>query len=82
VKVLEADPERKRISLTLRLDDEPATGGQKSGASGRQASGRQDPKQSGGRKPLRPEGGRGQSPKPAPANTAMAEALRKAGLGK
>ena len=24
VKVLEADPERKRISLTLRLDDEPA----------------------------------------------------------
>ena len=25
VKVLEADPERKRISLTLRLDDEPAS---------------------------------------------------------
>ena len=27
VKVLEADPERKRISLTLRLDDEPAPSG-------------------------------------------------------
>ncbi|MCU1520936.1 MAG: RNA-binding transcriptional accessory protein [Arthrobacter sp.] len=27
VKVLEADPERKRISLTLRQDDEPATPG-------------------------------------------------------
>ncbi len=27
VKVLEADPERKRISLTLRLDDEPASPG-------------------------------------------------------
>ena len=27
VKVLEADPERKRISLTLRLDDEPAASG-------------------------------------------------------
>ena len=27
VKVLEADPERKRISLTLRLDDEPAAPG-------------------------------------------------------
>ncbi|WP_457972424.1 Tex family protein [Arthrobacter sp. D1-17] len=34
VKVLEADPERKRISLTLRLDDEPSQSG------GRNAGGR------------------------------------------
>jgi uncharacterized protein len=118
VKVLEADPERKRISLTLRLDDEPSTGGSgqrgagsRPGGSGRPGSGKQGAgrqgtggqgsggsggfpgnkanagagkgdsgagkgSSSGGR------GGRGTSPKPAPVNTAMAEALRKAGLGK
>ena len=39
VKVLEADPERKRISLTLRLDDEPApSGGRPAAAGGRQGS--------------------------------------------
>jgi uncharacterized protein len=118
VKVLEADPERKRISLTLRLDDEPSTGGSgqrgagsRPGGSGRpgsakQGAGRQGTggqgsggsggfpgnkanagagkgdsgagkgSSSGGR------GGRGTTPKPAPVNTAMAEALRKAGLGK
>ncbi|HYH77872.1 MAG TPA: S1 RNA-binding domain-containing protein, partial [Arthrobacter sp.] len=110
VKVLEADPERKRISLTLRLDDEPSpsggrgTGGRTEGgrgtggraeagggggprseggrgASGRSEGGRQDrgksPQPSGGR-PAAPKS----APKPAPVNTAMAEALRKAGLGK
>jgi uncharacterized protein len=125
VKVLEADPERKRISLTLRLDDEPSAGGQGSrgGGAGRAGSGRpgsgqpgsgragsgqsgagrsdgrpaaaerggaqksggsgrQDPQRSGGQKPRNPAGGQGSSPKPAPVNTAMAEALRKAGLGK
>ena len=36
VKVLEADPERKRISLTLRLDDElPPSGGNPRGERGR-----------------------------------------------
>lgn len=34
VKVLEADPDRKRISLTLRLDDEPAAGSQDRGRRG------------------------------------------------
>jgi uncharacterized protein len=133
VKVLEADPERKRISLTLRLDDEPSAGGQgaRGGGAGRAGagrpdsgqpgsgragsgqpgagrsdgrsgagrtdarpavaergaqksggSGRQDPQRSGGQKPSNPAGGRGSSPKPAPVNTAMAEALRRAGLGK
>jgi uncharacterized protein len=98
VKVLEADPERKRISLTLRLDDEPAPSGgstpsgerQKSG--GRQAGG--DRARSGDRQAgsNRHAGGSRQetaaprkaSPQqaPSPANTAMAEALRKAGLAK
>jgi uncharacterized protein len=102
VKVLEADPERKRISLTLRLDDGPAAGGKGTRGAGagkpaaersggrpqpaergaRQDAGRrrQDPQKTGGRNTS--GGGRGSSPKPEPANTAMAEALRRAGLGK
>jgi protein Tex len=158
VKVLEADPERKRISLTLRLDDEPAaagdrqaggrsTGGRSTG--GRPGGGRSGEERSagergggdrngeGGRGVERPEGGnreggresgrgsggnrdggrnRSAAPgqaggktgarqgsdsgrssadrdnarrqpkqpgqRPAPADTAMAEALRRAGLGK
>ncbi|MDR6415751.1 Tex family protein [Pseudarthrobacter sulfonivorans] len=123
VKVLEADPDRKRISLTLRLDDEaspsggrgPAArsegnrseagrseagrsgggggaGGQSarqrdargsSGAnrdSGGRGAGNRTP--SGGKPEAKPSAGRPPAPKPAPVNTAMAEALRKAGLGK
>ncbi|WP_445155134.1 Tex family protein [Arthrobacter sp. Hor0625] len=90
VKVLEADPERKRISLTLRLDDEPgaaprqAPGGR---APGRQAQDRTAPdrkaqtRQAPAKgtvdrtgKPRRPQ------PTPPPANTALAAALREAGL--
>lgn len=103
VKVLEADPERKRISLTLRLDDEPTTGGsgQRGAGGGRSGSGRQgagrqgtDRQGSGGSGGNRANagggnagagvgrGGRGASPRPATADTAMAEALRKAGLAK
>jgi uncharacterized protein len=75
VKVLEADPERKRISLTLRLDEEPSSGA----ATARKPGGRPP-----GSKPNRnaPSQGRASSPQAAPGNTAMAEALRKAGLGK
>ncbi|GAA1257903.1 Tex family protein [Arthrobacter pascens] len=88
VKVLEADAERKRISLTLRLDDEPAQAG------GRQATGGGRPGRGGSAGGGGPSGGGGsagggrrekpapQKPAPAPANTAMAEALRKAGLAK
>ncbi|MFD3488219.1 Tex family protein [Streptomyces sp. NPDC058665] len=71
VKVREVDIPRKRISLTLRLDDEPEPGG-----------GERAPQQRGGK---RASGARRQpSPKssaPAPANSAMADALRRAGLG-
>ena len=104
VKVLEADPERKRISLTLRLDDEPAGGG---AGSGRRDSAQPGPGKPGGKdnrggagggkderrgRPERQQPGKQPSgrtggsgrPKPPsePVNTAMAEALRKAGLGK
>lgn len=116
VKVLEADPERKRISLTLRLDDEPASGGRAAGgrsAGDRPAGGRADSRperprqpaaqaqstqsstqpsnQPSGRQPSgkpaadrRTPGRQPQkpAPTPSPVNTAMAEALRKAGLGK
>ncbi|MGO4857428.1 Tex family protein [Arthrobacter sp. 2MCAF14] len=93
VKVLEADPERKRISLTLRLDDEPGT----AGGSGSRGGGRGGERE---RRPAAPQGGQGAKavlakgaparkavpPKvaapQAPVNTAMAEALRRAGLGK
>ena len=39
VKVLEADPERKRISLTLRLDDEPSPSGGRGGGAGVRSEG-------------------------------------------
>ena len=101
VKVLEADPERKRISLTLRLDDEPAqSGGRNGGDRGSNArglkpgSGGRDLNSKVGGGSGRGTGGQGtggrnrreapapQKPAPIAANTAMAEALRQAGLAK
>lgn len=73
VKVLDVDIPRKRISLTLRLDDEA----QASGGERRQ-------QQRGGRPPQQqrqqPQPRQQQRQAPAPANNAMADALRKAGL--
>ncbi|TGB15024.1 RNA-binding transcriptional accessory protein [Streptomyces sp. MZ04] len=79
VKVMDVDIPRKRISLTLRLDDEASP------------AGGEQPKRGGGRPPQqRQQGGRqqqGQRPQrqqkrqaPPPANDAMADALRRAGL--
>jgi len=100
VKVLEADPERKRISLTLRLDDEPAPSGGRSGSRPErpgQGPSKQTPSKQtqSGRGPASPSpqgqpkqaSSKQPQPKapqarPVPVNTAMAEALRKAGLGK
>ena len=68
VKVLDVDLARKRISLTLRLDDEP--GGDPKGNSGPrrgQRPGRQQDRRRGGRREREPQG-------------AMADALRRAGL--
>ncbi|MEQ3550011.1 Tex family protein [Pseudonocardia nematodicida] len=109
VKVLEVDEARKRISLTLRLDDEPGSGPQRGGGQGGGGRGERGGDR-GGRGGGRPQsqggrggpggsggsGGRGGKQgggkpggnrredrgKPAPANDAMAEALRRAGFGK
>lgn len=93
VKVLDVDIPRKRISLTLRLDDEaaPQDGqGQSSGGGRPQRSGGRPPqqRQQGGR-PRRRRwrrmgggggGGGGSRQAPPPGNSAMADALRRAGL--
>ncbi|MGJ7415575.1 Tex family protein [Streptomyces cinereoruber] len=102
VKVLDVDVPRKRISLTLRLDDEPGAeaaggaGGRGRGErgdrgdrgerSGRPPQQRQGGGGGGGRRAERGDqggrggGGRDRGAAPAPANSAMADALRKAGL--
>jgi uncharacterized protein len=93
VKVLDVDVARKRISLTLRLDDEvPADGsaadtedrgGARQGAPGGQRQGgqRQSGQRQGGQPRRGERGGQGNRPRrdDAPANSAMADALRRAG---
>ncbi|MGW5125870.1 Tex family protein [Streptomyces sp. NPDC004069] len=81
VKVLDVDIPRKRISLTLRLDDEAAAqdrqgqgdGGERRRRGGRPPQQRQGRGGGGG-------GGGGSRQAPPPANSAMADALRRAGL--
>ncbi|HXA63051.1 MAG TPA: Tex family protein [Streptosporangiaceae bacterium] len=73
VKVLEVDIPRKRISLTLRLEDEAAP--RTPGDRGERSRGGQ-PKQDRGA----PRKGGARGPVPAPAGTALADALRRAGL--
>jgi uncharacterized protein len=84
VKVLSVDLQRQRIALTMRLDDpqehrEPEAGGQQGqrrgqggqggGGKGGKGNVRQQPRQGGGRQQAAPQ-------------SAMAEALRRAGLTK
>ncbi|MBT2487930.1 RNA-binding transcriptional accessory protein [Streptomyces sp. ISL-96] len=92
VKVMDVDIPRKRISLTLRLDDDVAAAGATGAAAGagagegkrerRGGSGGRPPAQrQGGRERRGRDGGGGASRQaPAPANSAMADALRRAGL--
>ncbi|CAM5518415.1 S1 motif domain-containing protein OS=Streptomyces violarus OX=67380 GN=FHS41_001025 PE=4 SV=1 [Streptomyces violarus] len=81
VKVLDVDIPRKRISLTLRLDDEAAPQGQDGTGERRQRGGRPPQQRQGGRGGGRGGGGGGGSRQaPPPANGAMADALRRAGL--
>lgn len=84
VKVLDVDVPRKRISLTLRLDDDKASGGNGGGGRGERGGDRRPPQQKsrqGGRGGSGGSGGGGKGrPAPAPANSAMADALKKAGL--
>ncbi|GEL18044.1 Tex family protein [Pseudonocardia asaccharolytica] len=81
VKVLEVDEARKRISLTLRLDDElgaskgPRREQQRGGGNRDDRRGRNDRR--GGE---RRGGGRGGQPGGGMANSAMADALRRAGF--
>ncbi|BFO17409.1 hypothetical protein SHKM778_37970 [Streptomyces sp. KM77-8] len=77
VKVLEVDIPRKRISLTLRLDDEAAPQREQRGQRGEQRQGA-GPQAAAGAVRFR---GKGRSATaPAPADGAMADALRRAGL--
>ncbi|TSB19581.1 Tex family protein [Streptomyces benahoarensis] len=101
VKVLDVDIPRKRISLTLRLDDEAGLDGKAAGErrgggerrdgqrpGGQRSGGRGGAPRSGGAPQSsgapRSGGGRGGDRRggqgPAPANDAMADALRRAGL--
>ncbi|WP_460105578.1 Tex family protein [Streptomyces sp. YKOK-J1] len=88
VKVLDVDIPRKRIALTLRLDDEAAPQGQGQGGGRQQRGGGARPPQQrqGGQGQRQGRGGgdrggdRGGRQAPAPANSAMADALRRAGL--
>ena len=82
VKVLDIDIPRKRISLTLRLDDEAAQQGQQGDGSGerRQRGGRPPQQRQGGGRGGQGGGRGGQRQAPPPANSAMADALRRAGL--
>ncbi|GLW31524.1 Tex family protein [Actinoplanes regularis] len=108
VRVLEVDPVRKRISLTMRLSDEPnkgrqpredrdrgGRGGQQGGGQGGQRGGQ--PRQQGGGQPRQgggqprqgggqPRQGGGQGGQRGGGNSfgnsAMADALRRAGLTK
>jgi uncharacterized protein len=88
VKVLDVDVPRKRISLTLRLDDEVGGRGDRD-AAGRRGGGRQDGggggkdggrRQGGGQ---RAGGGRARQDRGGgAADTALGDALRRAGLDK
>jgi uncharacterized protein len=85
VKVLEVDVARKRISLTLRLDDEPGTGGQQDRRGG--GGGGRDRGQGGGQRQGQGQGrqggrGGGRGGNSGGGGGALADALRKAGYGK
>ncbi|MER6374305.1 MULTISPECIES: Tex family protein [Streptomyces] len=87
VKVLEIDIPRKRISLTLRLDDEATPSDQQGGGGRPQRGGRPPQQRQQQRQPRGGAGGGGggggggsRQAAPPPANSAMADALRRAGL--
>ncbi|MFV8132030.1 Tex family protein [Streptomyces syringium] len=87
VKVMDVDIPRKRISLTLRLDDEsPSGGGGAGGPAAREPrgarGGARGADRSGDRRaaPQQRRGGTTPRETAPPANDAMADALRRAGL--
>ncbi|MFF4394702.1 Tex family protein [Streptomyces sp. NPDC001480] len=80
VKVLDVDIPRKRISLTLRLDDEAAPQEKQQGGGERRQRGGRPPQQRQARGGGGGGGGGSRQAPPPPANSAMADALRRAGL--
>jgi uncharacterized protein len=91
VKVLDVDVARKRIALTLRLDDEARGGG--AGGGGRDRDGGREGGGRDGRRPPRQQqrggggggngrGGNGDGNAGGSTDTALADALRRAGLVK
>jgi uncharacterized protein len=95
VRVVEVDEARKRISLTMRLEDKPEPRGQRGGQPERGGRGErgQQPRQGGGQRQGQPRPGgqrsgggqrAGQASGGASSvnNSAMADALRRAGLTK
>jgi uncharacterized protein len=75
VKVLAVDAARKRISLSLRLDDEPGEAGGRREPGGRRGIGAR-----GGDRQAASQGGRPGGRRAEPSDGAMAAALRRAGL--
>ena len=74
VKVLDVDKARKRIALTLRLDDEAGARADRAGTVA--------PRNDGGRAPARGETGRAAAAqREEKGGGALADALRRAGLG-
>ncbi|GAA4843339.1 Tex family protein [Saccharopolyspora rosea] len=85
VKVLDVDTQRKRISLTLRLDDDASGGGraERGGNGGGGRGGKNSGKgggNGGGRGGQRPRGGQQRKQRQEPSG-ALADALRRAGFG-
>ncbi|MGD9752761.1 MAG: Tex family protein [Acidimicrobiia bacterium] len=87
VKVMDVDLARKRISLSLRLDDEPGAGGAGGGSRGGAADGRGPRRGDGDRRGAgnrrdreRAKGGQGGGRGEPAGGGAMADALRRAGL--
>jgi uncharacterized protein len=83
VRVLDVDVPRKRISLTLRLDDETPSGPRGGDRDNRQQRRDGGNRGGGGRQGGQGGGNRGRDNRSnAPAGGAMADALRRAGLDK
>jgi len=81
VKVLDVDVPRKRISLTLRLDDEVTPGAPKERTGQGQGGQQRGGQRRGGQGRGQSQTGHGNRPrKEAPADSAMADALRRAGF--
>lgn len=83
VKVLEVDVDRQRIGLSMRLEDEPEAGGGAREHGARSGGSRQKPRggQRGGQNRGQRGGqGRGHQGAQKPQNSALAEALKKAGF--